>query len=289
MMKKAVRLALFAMAITGTGAACALAGSPAKALAEGEGEASSLAVETPSSEGTAESDKPSGESTSEKAPEKTDAEKEYDERLKDLEEKISYVKNWANDKWDTYIAPLLGGVSLAVVISFIGTLVINYAKGKGIDKKFSQSINLLNSKLADSESGLNAKFAESQETLNKAIAESRKQMDEKMALVEGKLAEATEALAKISETVVTLNSIRETVEKGEKVNEETKEKLESQVNSLSKAISEMGEEVGCLDSVKKAMVALAQIISVVASASDDAVKSGSVAEIKQLADMTKEL
>lgn len=265
-MRKSVKLALMALPFIGIGATCAIVGDEA-VPAYAEDNISSIAE-------TAES---IGSEVSESAAESSEAiasskaadpdEAKYDERLEELEEKISYVKKWADDKWNTYVAPLVGGVSLAVVLSFIGTIVMNYVKGKGIDKK----------------------MLESNERLNAFIESSKTELNEKMAAVEEKMALASEALAKVTEVASTMTSIKETVEKGERISEETKEKLESQVTSLSKTLNEMTDEVSSLDDVKKAMAVLSQIIAALAKCSDEAIKNGSASEVAKLAELTKEL
>lgn len=259
-MKKRILIPAIALASCMSGLAIASASASAYG-AYAEGEASSV------SEAQSEETPQSAEQAESQTDSKTAEEEAYDQRLKDLEEKIAYVKDWANGKWDTYIAPLLGGVSLAVVVSFIGTLAMNYAKGKGLDKKMLAA----------------------QEQFNSQIEEIKKTFAEKSIAIDEKVAQTADILASIGSTLETLKSIEETVKSGEKVSEETKEQLTSQVNSLTKSMGELTEGVECLDGMKKAMVALSQIVSKLASTDPDAIKNGTVAEIKQLADMTKEL
>lgn len=262
-MKKSVKLASFAAVFAGTCAFYSLPGHAVMADAEGE-ETSSIEAASESGETLSEA---SSKGIGSESSEASSKDAEYEERLKELEDKVAGAKDWANSKWDTYVAPLLGGVSLAVVVSFIGTLAISYAKGKGLDKKLTQSTDNLNSRLA----------------------ESKKELDEKLVLVEERMAQASEALDKVGKTLETLNAIKESVESGERISEETQAQLKSDVASLEKEMLEMADDVGSLDDVKKAMVALAQIISAIASASDEAIKSGAASEVKRLANMTKEL
>lgn len=246
-----------ALPFIGAGATCAItSGETVPVYAEENISSVAESIESEASENIASTTEPIGSD-----------EAKYDERLKDLEEKIAYVKKWADDKWNTYVAPLVGGVSLAVVLSFIGTIVMNYVKGKGIDKK----------------------MLESNERLNSFIESSKTELNEKMAAVEERMVLVSEALSKVTEVASTMTSIKETVDKGEKVSEETKERLESQVTSLSKTINEMTDEVSSLEEIKKAMAVLSQIIAALAKCSDEAIKNGSASEVAKLAELTKEL
>lgn len=255
-MRKKILIPAIALAsCMGALAIASASASPYGAHAEGEGSSLTESAETADS------------STEAPADSKTSEEEAYEERLKDLDEKITYVKDWANGKWDTYVAPLLGGVSLAVVVSFLGTLAMNYARGKGLDKKMLEAQSRFNSEI---------------EELKKTFAEKSLELDEK-------IAQTADILANVGSTLETLKSIEETVKNGEKVSEETKEKLTSQVNSLTKSMAEMTDGIECLGGMKKAMVALSQIVSKLASTDPEAIRNGTVIEIKQLAEMTKEL
>ena len=67
-----------------------------------------------------------------------------------VEQKYDEVRDWAEEKWNTFIAPLIGGVSITAILSFAMTILMNYLKNKRLDKKLEQA---------------NKTFAEAQETL----------------------------------------------------------------------------------------------------------------------------
>lgn len=47
----------------------------------------------------------------------------------------SDIEKWAKEKWETFVAPLVGGISVTAILSFVSTLFINWLKNKKLDKK----------------------------------------------------------------------------------------------------------------------------------------------------------
>ena len=69
----------------------------------------------------------------------------YDEEAlaSDVQEAISKGKEWLNEKWNTFVAPLIGGVSLSAFIIFVANLVINYRKGHKAELKYQEAVEKL--------------------------------------------------------------------------------------------------------------------------------------------------
>lgn len=173
------------------------------------------------------------------------SDKAIDDKVAELEKEISDVESWVNEKWDTYVSPLLGGVSLAVVVSFLGTLLMTYVRSKSLDGKLKDAND--------------------------------------------KIAQATEILAKVSSVLLVLNTVKSDVENGNKINDETKAELKSQVSSLEAKIGELSGNIEPMEDIKKILSLLVQIVSAIATNDENSVKSGVSKEVSELASMLPEL
>lgn len=72
---------------------------------------------------------------------------EYIEELSDedkLTEDEKTFKEWAVEKWETFVAPLVGGISLTAILSFAMTMFFNWLKNKKLDEKLVDVKNNLN-------------------------------------------------------------------------------------------------------------------------------------------------
>ena len=166
-----------------------------------------------------------------------------------VEEQPAEEENWFQKNYETYVVPLLGGVSITSILSMIVTIVFTVIKNKKLDQK--------------------------------VLAISKK-ANEKYQQTEEKLVEVKEILGEVHEIYqLTLNN--------EKVNSETKIFLKEKVKYMVTVVDKNSEKVNKIDNLVKVLTLLTQLQVKVYKQSAEIVKSGIIEDINEIAQLVKKL
>lgn len=164
-------------------------------------------------------------------------------------EETTEEDNWLQKNYETFIVPLLSGVSITSVLSMATTIIFTVIKNKKLDQK----VLLITEKA-------NNKYQE----------------------CEQKLVEVKEILGAVHE-------IYELTLKNEKVNSETKEFLIEKVKYMVSVIDGNSDKVNKIDDLVKIITLLTQLEGKVAKQSQEIVKSGIVEDINEITTLVKKL
>lgn len=158
-------------------------------------------------------------------------------------------ENWFQKNYETYVVPLLSGVSITSILSMIVTIVFTVIKNKKLDQKVL------------------------------TIAEKA---NEKYQQAEDKLVEVKEILREVHEIYqLTLNN--------EKVNSEIKTFLKEKVEYMVAVVDENSEKVNKIDDLVKVLTLLTQLQAKVSRQSAETVKNGIIEDINEIAQLVKKL
>lgn len=225
-MKKWRKLMLGSFALMfGVAGLCACSANQAVLVgAEGEETSSSTEIAPPEESSSSEVTTPSEETTTEE-------------------------DNWFKKDYETFVVPLLSGVSITSLLSMVVTILFTFIKNKKLDQK----VLLVTQKAND------------------------------------KYQQCEEKLVEIKEILTQVHEIYEMVTKSEKINDETKTYLEEKVKYLVTVIDGNSERVNKIDNLVEIITLLAQLQTKIAKQSDDVVKSGIVEDIDEITTLVKKL
>lgn len=150
--------------------------------------------------------------------------------------------DWFEEKWDTYIAPLFGGVSITAIVSAVLCFVLNHIKNKGFDKKISDM--------------------------------------EKRALVREE--EANKKLAMAQECLNSYKAMFELVKESNGIDKQTKEAIENGLKDMKEKIDNIDNKSDKLEGLKQAVACLAVILAKAVENSPELIKAGIVPEVNNL-------
>lgn len=166
-----------------------------------------------------------------------------------VEEQSVEEKSWFQKNYETYVVPLLSGVSITSILSMVVTIVFTSVKNKKLDQKVL------------------------------AITEKA---NEKYQYTEDKLVEVKEILKEVHEIYqLTLNN--------EKVNSEAKTFLQEKVKYMVSVVDGNSEKVNKIDDLVKILTLLTQLQIKVSKQSAEIVKSGIIEDINEITQLVKKL
>lgn len=166
-----------------------------------------------------------------------------------VEEQPAEEESWFQKSYETYVVPLLSGVSVTSILSMIVTIVFTVIKNKKLDEKVL--------------------------TITKNANEIYQQ-------AENKLVEVKEILGEVHEIHrLTLNS--------EKVNSEAKTFLEEKVKYMVTVVDDNSEKVNKIDDLVKVLTLLTQLQVKISKQSAEIVKSGIIEDINEITQLVKKL
>lgn len=158
-------------------------------------------------------------------------------------------EEWLKSSYQTYVVPLLGGISITSVMTLIITVVFTIIKNKGLDKKVIRITQEANTKYN----------------------------------------EANEKYAECKEILVEVHQIYKLVVKSGEINEEAKAFIKEKMDYALTVVDASSAQVAKIDNLVKVVALLAQIESKVAKQSGEVVKSGIVEDINELSNLIKEV
>ena len=158
-------------------------------------------------------------------------------------------EDWAKKSYETFIVPLLSGVSLTSVASLVGAIAITVIKNKKLDKKIIEITERANEKYNQAE----------------------------------------EKLVKVTEILTEVNEIYLLVQNSDKLNGETKALIEQKVQYMVTVIDEDHTRIAKVDDLIKITALLVQLEGKVAKQSAEVVKSGIVDDINEIIGLVKKL
>ena len=166
-----------------------------------------------------------------------------------VEEQPAKEENWFQKNYETYIVPLLSGVSITSILSTVVTFVFTIAKNKKLDQKVL------------------------------AITEKANE----------KYQQAEEKLVEVKEILRVINEIYQLTLNNEEVNNETKTFLKEKVQHMITVIDENSEKVNKIDDLTQILILLTQLQVKVSKQSAEIVKSGIVDDINEITQLVKKL
>ena len=168
----------------------------------------------------------------------------------------SQEEDWFKAKWETYIVPLFGGVSLTAIVSFVATLLMNHFKTKRLDKK-----------VEDMENG----WLKKEERYNNLLVE------------------ADNKLLAIGQIATTMTNVYNLVLESNKVDTETKTYLQEKCDVLVTKINLVTDSTNKIDGLKRAIALQTQLFIKVAKTMPEAVKSGIINDLNKIAELVATL
>jgi len=165
-----------------------------------------------------------------------------------VEELVTQGKSWLNEKWNTFVAPLIGGVSLSAVIMFIANIILNYRKGKKVEIQY-------------------------QKALDKLVESNAINGDAKAALIEMK------AVAIM---------LSEDIKSNQGLSDETKKALKDGLASIVAKVDSQSELLEKSAKVEPILRLLVQIVAKIATCDENVAKMGALDDIKELQKLLKE-
>ncbi len=158
-------------------------------------------------------------------------------------------EGWFKKNYETYIVPLLSGVSITSIVTMATTIIFTVVKNKKLDEKVVKITN------------------EANEKYNQA---------------EEKLVEVKEILSEV-------HQIYELALKSDQLNNEVKNYIEQKTQYMVTVIDQDSERIGKIDDLIKVLTLLTQLETKVAKQSQEVVKSGIIEDIDEIIGIVKRL
>ena len=165
-------------------------------------------------------------------------------------------ESWIKKSYETYIVPLLSGVSVTSIVSAVACILTTVLKNKQLDKK------------------LLAMQAE----CNRRI----EQADEKYRQAEAKLAEVTEILQINRE-------IYKIILENDAINKDVKKIVLEKLSLMTSIVEKQGQDISKIGKLQEVVGLLVQLQSKVAMQSAEVVKSGIVDDVNKILQLVKSI
>lgn len=158
-------------------------------------------------------------------------------------------ESWVENKFNTFVVPLLSGVSITSVVSALVCILMTLLKNRSLDKKLLE--------------------------VNKEAEKRKAEADDVYKKANDKLLEVTEVLKLIRE-------VSKDVAEDNALNREVKEYVKKSLSSMLSMIEENNKEVVKIEKIKSVLAILVQLEAKVAKQSSEVIKSGIIEDINKL-------
>ena len=181
---------------------------------------------------------------------------EGEETSEVVEQPQEEKESWVKKSFDTYVVPLLSGVSLTSIVSAVACIVTTIIKNKQLDKKLL--------------------------TLQEEDNKRRAEADAIYQSANEKLAEATEILQTVRETyrIILENDV---------INKETKKIVLEKLAFMSSELEKQSKDVKKVEKLQEVIGLLVQLQSKIALQTTEAVKSGVVDDVNKILQLVKSI
>lgn len=181
---------------------------------------------------------------------------EGEETSEVVEQPQEEQESWIKKSYETYIVPLLSGVSITSIVSAVACIATTVLKNKQLDKKLL--------------------------ALQSECDRRIEQADEKYRQAEAKLAEVTEILQ-------TAREVFKIIIENDAINKETKKVVTEKLLQIVGAIDKQGEDIHKIGKLQEIVGLLVQLQSKVAMQSAEVVKSGIVDDVNKILQLVKSI
>lgn len=181
---------------------------------------------------------------------------EGEETSEVVEQPQEEQESWIKKSYETYIVPLLSGVSITSIVSAVACILTTVLKNRQLDKKLL--------------------------TLQTECDRRIEQADEKYRQAEAKLAEVTEILQ-------TAREVFKIIIENDAINKETKKVVTEKLLQIVGAIDKQSKDIGKIGKLQEVVGLLVQLQSKVAMQSAEVVKSGIVDDVNKILQLVKSI